>query len=171
MCHRSVLPEKDPLPSAQGEPPIDDGDRLAAPSECHLDVARHIVRTFHRVDKVRIIGRHEAIHPPFQVMPRRRIRVFHENEAAGSMAAEDVKHAMVDVRLRDQPGAAVGDFDEARPVRLDRDGFVNDRHDERSRQKTRGLGRLGHPTLVPTTKESIAVGRHPAVQPIAQTAR
>ena len=41
-----MLPEKNTLPRAEAETAIDEGDHLSRASQCHFNMARHIIGPF-----------------------------------------------------------------------------------------------------------------------------
>lgn len=84
----SVFPEKDPLPRSEGQPPVNEGNRLRRPGESHLDVAGHVVRSLGCV-LVSCSIRDQLIKISFQIIGSSRVSVFHDDQAATRVSAED----------------------------------------------------------------------------------
>src|SRR5690606_3265650 len=85
----AMLPQVDPLPGAEREPPVEYRDRERGGGEDRLDVGRHVVRPLRRMREVAVALRHEAVEPLLEVMARARIGVFLNGEAGGGVADED----------------------------------------------------------------------------------
>ena len=83
-----VLPEVNSLPRAEQQLPIGKRHGFARACERHLDVARHVVRTFKRVGKMRIIFRNQSLEPGFEIGAGRRIGIFHNDQAATRVLAK-----------------------------------------------------------------------------------
>jgi len=87
MGANAVLPKKEALPGAEKKPGTGERDRFAAPRECHLDVAGHVVGPF---EGVLVSGAvwNEIIEVAFQIGAGGGVGILHEDEAAAGMPAK-----------------------------------------------------------------------------------
>ena len=72
----TVFPQVDPLPSAENEPAVAEGNTEAHRRECSADVCRHVVRPLARMDMRTISIRRQLREEAFQIGPDIRIRIF-----------------------------------------------------------------------------------------------
>ena len=105
-----VLEKQNPLPGSELHFAVDNRDCLAGMRQGHADVRRHVISAFRTVSKVLSIFRHQTIEKFLQVMSRRGIGIFHENDAATRVPNKYgdcpiAQTALVDLRLD-----IVGDF-------------------------------------------------------------
>ena len=84
-----MLPEKNTLPRAEAQTAAYKRDHFRRPCQRHFDVARHIIGSFVRMRKIRVILWYEAIDEALQIAARGRIGIFHNDQATTSMAAKD----------------------------------------------------------------------------------
>src|SRR4051812_26912247 len=77
----TMLPEVDSLPGAEREAALDDGNADGSLGERRLDVRRHVIRAFGVVLIERIAFRHEPIQPALEILLRRGIGIFLDDEA------------------------------------------------------------------------------------------
>ena len=109
-----VLEQENALPGSKLHFAVDNRDCLAGTRQGHANVRRHVIPAFRTVSKVISIFRHQTIEKFLQVMSRRGIRIFHENDAATRVPNKygdcPIAHpALVDLRL-DIVGDFVGPF-------------------------------------------------------------
>jgi len=76
-----VLEQENALPGSKLHFTVDNRDCLACARQDHTNVRRHVIAAFRTVSKVISIFRHQTIEKFLQVMSRRGIGVFHENDA------------------------------------------------------------------------------------------
>ena len=88
MRRLTVFPQKHALPSAKEQAAIRKGNSFTRAGERHLDVTRHVIRTFKSVGEIWIIFRHQAVQPLLQIIPRRGVRIFHDDETATRVLAK-----------------------------------------------------------------------------------
>ena len=69
MWRGPVLEQEDPLPGAELQPPIRDGDAELRLGQCALDVGRHVVGPFVIVAVERAILRHDPPQKRSEVAP------------------------------------------------------------------------------------------------------
>jgi hypothetical protein len=105
-----MLEQEYALPGSKLHFAIDNRDCLACPRQGHADVRRHVIAAFRTVSKVISIFRHQTIEKFLQVVSRRRIGIFHENDAATCVPnkyrdCSIAQAALIDFRLN-----LVGDF-------------------------------------------------------------
>jgi hypothetical protein len=110
----TVLEQEDTLPGSKPHFAVDNRDGLARSRQHHSDVRRHVIAAFRAVSKVISIFRHQTIEKFLQVMSRRRIGIFHENEAATRVPNKHrdcsiAQAALVDFRL-ETVGDLIGPF-------------------------------------------------------------
>ena len=77
-----VLEQENALPGSKLHFAVDNRDCLACARQRHADVRRHVIAAFRTVSKVLSIFRHQPIGKFLQVVSRRGIGIFHENDAA-----------------------------------------------------------------------------------------
>src|SRR6185369_3856314 len=77
----AVLPEVDPLPGAETEVAVQDGDGERGGGEGRLDVRGHVVRPFGSVGVEGIALGDEAVEPGLQVAAGRRVGVLLDGQA------------------------------------------------------------------------------------------
>jgi hypothetical protein len=99
-----VLEQKNALPSSKLHLAVDDRDCLTGTRQGHADVRRHVIAAFRAVSKIISIFRHQTIEKFLQVMSRRGIGVFHENNAATRVPNKPrdcsiAQAAVIDLRL------------------------------------------------------------------------
>jgi hypothetical protein len=78
------------------------------------------------VFETRIVLRHEAVHPRFQVFTSGRIGIFHDHEAAAGVLAKHADKALSRSSATDLLRYHIRDFLEALPSCLDPDFFLMD---------------------------------------------
>jgi hypothetical protein len=105
-----MLEQENALPGSKLHFAVDNRDCLAGTRQGHADVRRHVIAAFRTVSKVISIFRHQTIEKFLQVMSRRGIGVFHENDAATRVLNKHrdcptAQAALIDFRLN-----LVGDF-------------------------------------------------------------
>lgn len=110
MAALTVLPEEDALPGAEAEATVIEGDDFSRAGERHLDVAGHVVGTLVGVGEVGVVLRHEAVDEAFKVAAGGGVGVFHDNQAAAGMAAEDRDRTFVEARLKERLLNHVGEL-------------------------------------------------------------
>jgi hypothetical protein len=98
-----MLEQENALPGSKLHLAVDNRDCLACARQGHADVRRHVIAAFRTVSKVIIIFRHQTIEKFLQVVSRRRIGIFHENDAATRVPNKDsncssAQTAIVDLR-------------------------------------------------------------------------
>ncbi len=71
-----MLVEIDPLPRAQGRPPVDDRERERGRGQRRAYVGRHVVRPLGGMTKDGIAVRNEPAQEPFQIRLDLRVRVL-----------------------------------------------------------------------------------------------
>jgi hypothetical protein len=109
-----MLEQENALPGSKLHFAVDNRDGLARSRQHHSDVRRHVIAAFRPVTKVISIFRHQTIQKFLQVVSRRGIGVFHENDAATRVLNKRcdcsiAQAALVDFRL-DLVGDLVGPF-------------------------------------------------------------
>ena len=109
-----MLEQENALPGSKLHFAVDNRDCLAGTRQGHADVRRHVIAAFRTVSKVISIFRHQTIEKFLQVMSRRGIGVFHENDAATCVPNKHgdysiAQTALVDFRLN-LVGYFVGPF-------------------------------------------------------------
>jgi hypothetical protein len=114
MRGAAMLEQEYPLPGSKLHFAIVNRDCLACARQGHADVRRHVIAAFRTMSKVVSIFRHQTIEKFLQVMSRRGIGIFHENEAATRVPNKYgdcpiAQTALVDLRL-DIVGDFVGPF-------------------------------------------------------------
>jgi hypothetical protein len=122
MWGAAMLEQENTLPGSKLHFAVDNRDCLACARQSHADVRRHVITAFRTVSKVISIFRHQTIEKFLQVMSRRRIGVFHENDAATRVLNKHrdcptAQAALVDLRL-DIVGDFVGPFASSANVEL-----------------------------------------------------
>ena len=110
MRGAAVLEQEYALPGSKLHFAVDNRDRLTSARQGHPDVRRHVIASFRAVREVISIFRHQTIEKFLQVTARRRIGIFHKNDAATGMLHKDSHRAIsqpagVDLRLH-----LIGDF-------------------------------------------------------------
>ena len=105
-----VLEKENALPGSKLHFAVDNRDCLACARQGHADVRRHVIAAFRTVSKVLSIFRHQTIEKFLQVVSRRGIGIFHENDAATRVPNKHrdcptAQAALIDFRLN-----LVGDF-------------------------------------------------------------
>jgi hypothetical protein len=110
MRGAAMLEQEYALPGSKLHFAVDNRDCLAGTRQGHADVRRHVISPFRTVSKVLSSFRHQTIEKFLQVMSRRGIGVFHENDAATRVLNKHrdcptVQTALLDLRLD-----LVGDF-------------------------------------------------------------
>ena len=123
-----MFPQKNPLPRAEGEPSTDHGDRLARTGQRHLNVARHVIRTFGSVGVTRSIG-NEFVHVPLEISTGRRVGILHQHQATAGVTAKNKRQCLTGTRALYRVLDAVSNFIEPPPSSIDRERKVRDRHD------------------------------------------
>src|SRR5690606_6236559 len=124
-----VLPQEDTLPGPEEEAPVGEWNGFTRASERHLDVARHVVRSFERVLEIRITFRNEPVQPAFEVTPRTRIGVLHDDHAAAGVLAENVHEPRREATFLDRTRHIVGELMGALPSAGYSDGLLVNGHD------------------------------------------
>jgi len=128
MAAHAVLPEEDALPGAEAEATVCERNHFGRAGERHLNVARHVVGTLIGVGEVGVVFRHEAIDKAFEIAPRRRIGVFHNDEATAGVAAKDGDGAFAQSRFEQSFFHHVGKLGGGFTRRGDNDLFGKNRH-------------------------------------------
>jgi hypothetical protein len=105
-----VLEYENALPGSKPHFAVDNRDCLAGTRQGHADVRRHVIAAFRTVSKVISIFRHQTIKKFLQVMSRRGIGVFHENDAATRVLNKHRDHSTAQVALINFRLNLVGDF-------------------------------------------------------------
>ena len=110
MRDAPVLEQENALPGSKLHFAVDNRDCLACARQRHADVRRHVIAAFRTVSKVISIFRHQPIEKFLQVVSRRGIGIFHENDAATRVPNKHrdcptAQAALIDFRLN-----LVGDF-------------------------------------------------------------
>ena len=90
------LTEVDPLPGAEIQSAIGDGNGDADTTQCRFGVGRHIVSTLQCMFVLRTVLRNQAVEDSFHVHTDIRVAVLVDAQSATSMLREDVH----DARLR-----------------------------------------------------------------------
>jgi hypothetical protein len=106
----TVLEQEDTLPGSKPHFAVDNRDGLARSRQHHSDVRRHVIAAFRTVSKVISIFRHQTIEKFLQVMSRRGIGVFHENNAATCVPNKHCDCPIAQAALIDLQLDPIGDF-------------------------------------------------------------
>src|SRR2546422_4788833 len=85
MRGAAMLEEKNTLPGSELNFPIGNRHGFAGAREHHADMRWHVVAAFRAMREVIRIFRDEAIEKFLEIFSRRRIGVFHHDEAATGM--------------------------------------------------------------------------------------
>ena len=117
-----MLPQKDPLPGAEGEPPAEDRDAEGGGGEGRLDVRGHVVGSFDGVGEERVVRRHQPLEPGVEVAARGRVGVLLDGEAGRRVPDEERAQPLVGAALPDHRGDPVGDLVEPRAGDVDGEG-------------------------------------------------
>lgn len=91
-----MLPEEKSLPGSQEEFTVGERDGFRTACESHFDVARHVVWPFVGMGKMGIVFWNEPLQEVFKISAGGRIGVFHQDEAAACMLAEDGERAVLE---------------------------------------------------------------------------
>jgi hypothetical protein len=88
------LPQVDPLPGAQIEPPSGNGQLDRTAKNTALYMRRHVVRPFVGVNKAGIVFRYQVIQKAVKVAAHRWICIFVDGQARRGMLDEYLKHPL-----------------------------------------------------------------------------
>lgn len=98
------------MPGPETETPFPHWDGFAGAGKSHLYMAWHIVVAFQCMREVGIAFWNEAVEPCFEVAPGARISIFHDNQAATGMLAEDNHDTGGDAGSAGGGGDCIRDF-------------------------------------------------------------
>lgn len=128
MREGAVFPEKKALPRSEEEAPINDGKGFAGPCEGHFNVAWHIIRTLLGVREVAVVLGDEAVHPAGEIPPCGGVGVFHEDQAAACVPAEDMDQPGAHGGFAEKIGDTVGHFKRPFSTRGNADAILVNNH-------------------------------------------
>ena len=98
-----MLEEKDPLPSPQSHPTVDDGNNLATPTQHHTNVGGHVIRTFVGMNKVRRVFRNKMIKKGMKIGTSAGVGIFHNYQTGAGVLHENRNGARLDTRIGNNP--------------------------------------------------------------------
>ena len=105
-----MLEEEDPLPGPQSHPAIDNRNDLAASTQHHANVGRHVILTFVGVNKIRRVFRNKMIKERMKVRARAGVGILHDDQARTGVLDENRDGACLDTRLGNNTGNLPGDL-------------------------------------------------------------
>jgi hypothetical protein len=123
-----VFPEKNSLPGAEEQPALGERHRFARARERHLDMTRHVIGAFEGVREMRVVLGHESVEPRLQIAARRGVGIFHDDQAAARVLAEDGRDPAGESTRRNFAGDLVGDFLQAAPAGAEAEGRLVSGH-------------------------------------------
>lgn len=135
----AVLKKENPLPSAERQSAVHNGNHFGCSGQSHAQVTGHIISTFVRVDKIWRFLRHQPIKKLMQVRPRRGVSVFEDQQAATGVLDKDRRSASAYPAGGDQSLAGIGDLVGALASRLDTETVSEGSHELRCGRWTRFL--------------------------------
>ena len=115
----AVFPKINPLPGAEQQPAVRERHGFTGPRERHFDMTGHVVRTFQRMLEVWIVFRNQPIKPSLEIGARGRVSVFHDDQAAARVLAEDRRETLLLPATRKFLRYETGDFMQALAGRAD----------------------------------------------------
>lgn len=117
MSPGPVFPQENSLPCPKSQAIRGNGDRFRRPGKRHLNVAGHVIRPLIGMHKIRIVLRHQPVHPSLQVPPGTWVGILHQNQAARGMPAKDLQNTSAHSTSGDKFSTRFSDFNRPRPSR------------------------------------------------------
>ena len=124
MRSTAVFEKVNALPCSQLQPGSGDRDRFTGASECHPDVAGHIIRAFAGVLEPWRILRHEPLEELMQVMARALVRIFHNDETGTGVPHKNGDKTFVNSAVAETLRDFIGDLRGAFALGGDLQGVV-----------------------------------------------
>ena len=116
----AVFPKVNTLPGAKQQSAVRKRHGFTGPRERHFDMTGHVVRTFQRMLEVWIVFRNQPIKPSLEIGARGRVSIFHDDQAAARVLAENRHHTLLQAAVGQLLRNEFGDFVQALAMRANR---------------------------------------------------